>query len=147
MPHRRFRSHTQEHATTIDKTQEARFRVCRPDDGIDARRRLDGVTARTYEVSADGITVTRSAAPAGRRRVSAQYGTRAPRPRPATARPTRRVRRAAIDPVEQPLTADATVPVTVEFAGDDGYNAAHPTAPGVDVVVASTTGARCLMPG
>lgn len=54
MPHRRSRSHTQEHATTIDKTQEARFR------------------------------------------------------------------RAAIDPVEQPLTADATVPVTVEFAGDDG---------------------------
>jgi hypothetical protein len=33
-----------------------------------------------------------------------------------------------IDPVKQPLTADATVPVTVKFAGDDGYNASEATA-------------------
>jgi Domain of unknown function (DUF1906) len=33
-----------------------------------------------------------------------------------------------IDPVKQPLTADATVPVTVEFAGDAGYNASKATA-------------------
>jgi hypothetical protein len=33
-----------------------------------------------------------------------------------------------IDSVKQPLTADATVPVKVEFAGDDAYNASNATA-------------------